>query len=943
MSITSHEYSSSECNDGPSSSSSVVPWGKNSNSSGSSSRRSSNKKDKHRRERKVREKRNLGLRLRLRRRLLGLSGQLGLLFGQVHSALIYVTIGFMMASSTEVWTGKQTSTASSDVICLGSVNNINEKHEPNPEIPLSLSLSSLSSSSSFVMDPYDAIVQAVEVRRLRVYTYPLPSSFNTDFNMTTMPATNGNDRMLKAERRIHEMFRSPGIATDNPNAADFFFVPIYPASACAYHKQRTCKSWNERPDCHGCKQGYGLIRQSIEYLQTHHVFRRYFSDNNGGENHIFPVFYDYGICMETFLDDARRHVGKVPSAIQKSVLLSFLGDDSYGCYRSGQDIVLPPFVDDVSQAVDVVSQDTEATDHARLHSTTKPVSIVREEQPQLRQRQQEGAVDVSGSSSSRSSRVSSKYRILMHFRGNTHLHPSSPTTRTRLVQQYGNEPGSIVSDEKVDTVQLHSELIRSRFCLVPPGFAPWSYRMVEAIQFECIPVLFDDKNNNKNSNKDDLPFASIIDYDKMAVRVSSDDDDDSFSNLSNRLQAISHEAVAAKRAYIRRVKPLFSYYTKEFEYGLMSELYKRLRSRPPGSSVGSMKRTVTSDPASSTTTTFNFDVDLVYTWVNGTDPEWSTTRAEIQAKFTKGRPTGRGIEVNADSIANMRFRDREELRYSLRSIQKNAPWIRMVHIVVAGGQNISWANIQHPKLNIVRHEDIFPAKNVTLPTYNSFAIESFVDNIPGLSEHFVLMNDDFFIGRPVEKSSFFTFEGHPKVAFQDEWMTQSRVCRDDLKGSSANHTYLRAALNTYKLMDAAYGHEERRLVMHQAYPLTKSLYRKAKRLFRKEFASTARNHFRTGKDIIPHFLALYTGFQDGTSVKLRPAEYLTNSKVQFGDNFEGNEEMIRSFNQTDYDVFFINDHTSDEASEEDLDRLTRDLQSWMASMFPTPSQFEKKA
>jgi hypothetical protein len=247
-------------------------------------------------------------------------------------------------------------------------------------------------------------------------------------------------------------------------------------------------------------------------------------------------------------------------------------------------------------------------------------------------------------------------------------------------------------------------------------------------------------------------------------------------------------------------------------------------------------------------------------------------------------------------------------------------------------------------LNIVRHQDIFPRRlpnqRRTLPTYNSFAIEQYIDKIPGLSEHFVLMNDDFFIGRPVEKSKFFTFEGYPKVGFQDNWLVQSRFCRADLSGSSANHSYLWAALNTYKLLDNAYGHEERRLVMHQAYPLTKSLYQKAKNIFPNAFKSTAMNRFRTREDFIPVFLALYSGFHDGTAVNLRPAEYPTNTAVQFGDDFEKNSEMIENFDPTNYDLFFINDHTSDTASEEDLDKLTAGIQSWMATMFPEPSPFE---
>ena len=105
-------------------------------------------------------------------------------------------------------------------------------------------------------------------------------------------------------------------------------------------------------------------------------------------------------------------------------------------------------------------------------------------------------------------------------------------------------------------------------------------------------------------------------------------------------------------------------------------------------------------------------VDVVYTWVNGSDPE-------LEALLTKMRPTpsaspsasfsetpkvrataspscnasavgSAGAAANAshlvgDSISGMnRYRDNDELRYSLRSLEKYAPWIRRIFIVTNG-------------------------------------------------------------------------------------------------------------------------------------------------------------------------------------------------------------------------------------------------------------------
>ena len=99
-----------------------------------------------------------------------------------------------------------------------------------------------------------------------------------------------------------------------------------------------------------------------------------------------------------------------------------------------------------------------------------------------------------------------------------------------------------------------------------------------------------------------------------------------------------------------------------------------------------------------------------------------------------------------------RFRDNEELKYSLRSVQKFAPWIRKIFLVT-NGQIPSWLNIYHPRLELVAHKDIF--KNHShLPTFSSPAIESNLVNIPGLAERFIYLNDDFFFGKPIWPDDF---------------------------------------------------------------------------------------------------------------------------------------------------------------------------------------------
>ncbi|XP_048726912.2 N-acetylglucosamine-1-phosphotransferase subunits alpha/beta-like isoform X2 [Ostrea edulis] len=107
-----------------------------------------------------------------------------------------------------------------------------------------------------------------------------------------------------------------------------------------------------------------------------------------------------------------------------------------------------------------------------------------------------------------------------------------------------------------------------------------------------------------------------------------------------------------------------------------------------------------------------------------------------------------------EDISSSRFEDNDELRYSLRSVEKYAPWVRHVFIVT-NGQIPHWLDLENPRVTIVTHEDIFPNKS-HLPTFSSPAIEANIHRIPGLSKKFIYMNDDVMFGKEVWPEDFYT-------------------------------------------------------------------------------------------------------------------------------------------------------------------------------------------
>ncbi|KAJ5770822.1 uncharacterized protein N7511_002873 [Penicillium nucicola] len=159
-------------------------------------------------------------------------------------------------------------------------------------------------------------------------------------------------------------------------------------------------------------------------------------------------------------------------------------------------------------------------------------------------------------------------------------------------------------------------------------------------------------------------------------------------------------------------------------------------------------------------------IDAVYTWVNGSDPKWKSDRdfwyqRWIQDTDTPARDIPRnqnnGSNDEDGASAENHFRDNDELRYSIRSLEVYAPWIRRIY-VVTNGQVPSWLKPDNPRLTIVKHSEIFENCS-NLPVFSSSAIESNLDRITGLSDTLLYFNDDVFLAAPVWPEDFIASTG----------------------------------------------------------------------------------------------------------------------------------------------------------------------------------------
>src|SRR5699024_9450230 len=112
-------------------------------------------------------------------------------------------------------------------------------------------------------------------------------------------------------------------------------------------------------------------------------------------------------------------------------------------------------------------------------------------------------------------------------------------------------------------------------------------------------------------------------------------------------------------------------------------------------------------------TDVDFPIDVVYTWVDGSDAQWQRARAVALGVSDPEQFT-------ESAAGEARFRQHDELRYSLRSLERYAPWVNHIWIVTAN-QVPDWLDTGHPKVTVVSHEEIW-SDGGTLPTFNSHAI-----------------------------------------------------------------------------------------------------------------------------------------------------------------------------------------------------------------------------
>ena len=106
-------------------------------------------------------------------------------------------------------------------------------------------------------------------------------------------------------------------------------------------------------------------------------------------------------------------------------------------------------------------------------------------------------------------------------------------------------------------------------------------------------------------------------------------------------------------------------------------------------------------------------------------------------------------------------KDNGELKYSLRSIFRFIPWVRKIFILMPNEKVSFLKPISeiNDKIVYVKDKDLlgFDSESSTTFQYILFKLKNF-----GISDNFLLMDDDYFFGREMKKTDFFYFDENAK-------------------------------------------------------------------------------------------------------------------------------------------------------------------------------------
>lgn len=331
------------------------------------------------------------------------------------------------------------------------------------------------------------------------------------------------------------------------------------------------------------------------------------------------------------------------------------------------------------------------------------------------------------------------------------------------------------------------------------------------------------------------------------------------------------------------------------------------------------------------------EIDFVVTWVDMKDPEW-------QHEF---RQYAGNSENEKNGVSEARFRDYGLLKFWFRGIEKFAPWVRKIHFVTSGQKLPSWLNTSNPKLNIVTHKEFIPS--AYLPTYNSVVIERYMHLIPGLAEHFVYFNDDFYIINKISPERFF-LNGLPRdiavFQYNPSWSQWYKRIKNNIRIINKHFDKRRVLQENHdKWFNKEYGKKVRMNYLwqpynkfitlrtpHNAQPYLKETFAEVWDAAHDELSVTSKNRFRASDDYTPEL------FRTWQICRGNFEPYNTYSDTKMYPLMVRSEQAVRAIREQKYSLICLNDNVR----IRHYDEVMQKVRGAFESILPDKCSFENE-
>jgi Stealth protein CR2, conserved region 2/Stealth protein CR1, conserved region 1/Stealth protein CR4, conserved region 4 len=318
-------------------------------------------------------------------------------------------------------------------------------------------------------------------------------------------------------------------------------------------------------------------------------------------------------------------------------------------------------------------------------------------------------------------------------------------------------------------------------------------------------------------------------------------------------------------------------------------------------------------------------IDIVYLWVDGNDPIW---RQKRQTSLKRLDAENRNSIAKYGNVEG-RYRDNDELRYSLRALERYFPDCGHVYIIT-DAQTPVWLQ-SSAQITIIDHKDLIPAAR--LPTFDSANIESYIHHIPNLSERYFYLNDDVFFGAPVDMSHWFSREGIC-VGWSDDLPVSNEALQPDATALENACRLSIQWLEAHSTKTAGYEHTYRTFA-HAPRPMLKSMLIALETQAADLFESVRSTVFRAWDKptIVSDFVMRWALANGQATVRDYTHAYLSTGDAQNAAHLDA---LVAAEGLLDF--FCINDTTDD---AHDLDPRLAIVLKALQTMFPKASRYER--